>query len=250
MMDPNDAIINPVWGKGKPKLGPIAVMVATRDDLFRMRRILYLGGVRGSDLFMSRLYIGNRGRAAVSLTGPLIGAPYAAMVLEALIAGGARKIIFFGWCGAVSPRVKIGDVVVPSAAMIDEGTSIHYCPDEGVIATPSVYLRQQIRSMFKKKELNFHDGIVWTTDAVYRETPEKIERFQRRDVLAVEMETSALLSIGRFRKIDIGAVLVVSDELSTFSWKPGFSNEHFRKRLDEVAEVISLLSHHLYQSTD
>lgn len=249
-MNPNDAIINPVWGKGTPKLGPIAVMAATRNDLYRLRRILDLGGVRGSDLFVSRIYVGNGGRAGVSLAGPLIGAPYAAMVLEALIAGGARKIIFFGWCGAVSHSVKIGDVIVPSAAMIDEGTSIHYCPDNGVIATPSVYLRQQTRSMFKKKGLDFHDGVVWTTDAVYRETPEKIERFQRRDVLAVEMETSALFSVGRFRRIDVGAVLVVSDELSTFSWKPGFRNAHFRKSLDDVAEVISLLSRHLHQSTD
>jgi len=245
----NDAIINPIWGKRLPKLGPVAVMAATRNDLDRLRRALDMEAVRGSDLFISRVFVGSEGRAGVSLAGPLIGAPYAAMILEALIVGGARKIIFFGWCGAVSCNVKIGDVVIPSAAMIDEGTSTHYQPNDAKFATPSVSLRQQTQRMFKKKGLNFHDGVVWTTDAVYRETREKVEHFQRRDVLAVEMETAALFSVGRYRKVDVGAVLVVSDELSTFSWKPGFRNARFKKSLGDTADVISLLGRHLHQST-
>ena len=61
-----------------------------------------------------------------SITGPFIGAPYAAMLLETLIAWGARRIIFLGWCGAVAEEVKIGDIILPTAALIDEGTSGHY----------------------------------------------------------------------------------------------------------------------------
>lgn len=248
--EPHEAIINPVWANSASKPGTVTVLTATRSDLDRLRR--KLGPVRGqsSDLFMSRMLVGCEKNANVALVGPLVGAPYAAMVLEVLVAGGARKIIFFGWCGAVSPRVKIGEIVIPSAAMIDEGTSRHYHADEGLLALPSADLRQQIRGMFNKIEIPFHDGIVWTTDAVYRETREKVDRFQRQGLLAVDMETSALFSVGRFRRVDVAAVLVVSDELSTFCWKPGFRSARFRKRLEDVAEAIILLSRNLDQSTD
>jgi len=243
--DANDAIINPVWGEKAPKLGPVAVMAATRSDVDRLRCSLDLDAVDGRDLLASRLFVSDEGGAGVSLVGPLVGAPYAVMVLETLIAGGVRNIIFFGWCGAVSRDLKIGDIVVPSAAIIDEGTSRHYHPVNDVFAVPSEYLRQRVRRIFKQKGRYFHEGVVWTTDAVYRETRDKVECFQRRDVLAVEMEASALFSVGRFRKVDVGAVLVVSDELSNFSWKPGFRKARFIKSLDEAAEIVSVLSRHL-----
>ena len=221
------------------------VMAATRNDLDILRRKLGLGKVRAGNLFMSKLFVGSGSREGVSLTGPMVGAPYAAMVLETLIAGGAQKIIFFGWCGAVSRSVKIGDIVVPASAIIDEGTSNHYQLDDDLIAKPSASLLQLSKSVLKEKDLSFHEGVVWTTDAIFRETRERVENFQRQHVLAVDMETSALFSVGIFRKVDVAALMVVSDELSTFSWEPGFCSERFRKSLDDVAEAISLLSRHL-----
>ena len=92
-----------------------------------------------------------------------------------------------------------------------------------------------------KKKIKFHDGIVWTTDAIYRETQEKLEYYQAKDVLAVDMELSALFTVGRFRNIEIGSILVVSDELSTYKWRPGFREKRFIKTRKIVAEAIKNL---------
>jgi purine-nucleoside phosphorylase len=78
-----------------------------------------------------------------------------------------------------------------------------------------------------KNQIDFHAGAIWTTDAVYRETREKVESYQKQGVLAVEMEVSALFSVARFRQVELGAMLVVSDELSALKWRPGFKDKRF-----------------------
>jgi purine-nucleoside phosphorylase len=84
-----------------------------------------------------------------------------------------------------------------------------------------------IGRLLTAKQIVFHAGAVWSTDGVYRETREKVETFQRAGVLAVEMEISALFSVARFRGVELGGILVVSDELSSFVWRPGFKDDRF-----------------------
>ena len=98
---------------------------------------------------------------------------------------------------------------------------------------------ETIKAVLRRFNLDFHEGKVWTTDAIYRETRQKIEQFQKKGALAVEMELSALFSAGRYRGVDVAAVLVVSDEVSTFTWRPGFRDKRFIKSRKAVAEVIS-----------
>jgi len=136
---------------------------------------------------------------------------------------------------------KIGDVIVPNSAIIDEGTSKHYLADNNSPALPSKSALKRIRNALSKKGVNFREGPVWTTDAVYRETREKVEHFQKKDVLAVEMESSALFTVGSFRKVEVGGILVVSDDLSTFEWRRGFSDKRFIENRRAVAEVIHWL---------
>ena len=80
--------------------------------------------------------------------------------------------------------------------------------------------------------------MIWTTDAIYRETPEKVKKHQRNGVLGVEMEGSALFTAARFRNVDAGAVMVVSDELSELSWRPGFSASNFKQARRAVSEAM------------
>ncbi|MFC1815368.1 nucleoside phosphorylase [Thermodesulfobacteriota bacterium] len=241
MTNAYDAIINPVKGKDSPELGPLAVMVASQNDLDFLCRQLNLGRQHGRNFFMSRLFVGNGPRKCLALTGPMIGAPYAVMLLETLIAWGTQKIIFFGWCGAVSPKVKIGDIIVPAAAMVDEGTSRHYAANENLMSGPSQDLLQKIKTTLQDQGLCFHEGLVWSTDAIYRETREKVEHLQGKDVLAVEMEMSAIFSVGRYRQVDVGGILVVSDEVSSFKWRPGFKNSDFKQGRQHAANVICRL---------
>jgi purine-nucleoside phosphorylase len=241
---PEDAIIRPVKGKNTPDLGPAVVMVANELDLRCLCRRMAFED-QFSSLFMSRVYSRNQRFGSISVTGPFIGAPYAAMLLETLVAWGARKILFFGWCGSISRDVKIGDIIVPPCAMIDEGTSIHYQKDRQAEVPASNGVNKKIKEALRRHGFFFHEGPVWSTDAIFRETREKVEHFQQKKALAVEMELSALYSVGRFLGVGIGAILVVSDELSTLKWQHGFKDERFKQSRQAACEVISGLCEEL-----
>lgn len=240
MSGQNSAIVNPKKGKNAPDLGPVAVMVSSDADLRTFCRAARVNSDSFSDLLMGKIYL-CQDVPDISITGPIIGAPYAAIILETLIAWGARKIIFFGWCGAIAPQVRIGDIILPAGSFIDEGTSRHYNDQAGEKSAPSGYILQKVRSTLSDKGLAFHEGSVWSTDAIFRETEEKIRHYQSRDVLAVDMETSALFTIGAFRNVDVGAVLVVSDDLSDLTWRPGFKEKRFRDSRRRAADLIGLL---------
>jgi uridine phosphorylase len=235
---PTDAIIFPKKGKRSPPLGPFGVIAGTETDLTLLCNLLDLDKSQYQKLFTSRLYVAGRPGAGFSLTGPLIGAPYAAMVLETLIAWGARKIIFLGWCGSISQKVVIGDIIVPTSAIIDEGTSGHYKEDDNRISFPSELMVTKVKAALDRNRVNYHHGSVWSTDAIYRETRDKVENYQRQDVIGVEMEISALFTVAKFRKVDMGAMVVVSDELASFKWRPGFKMNEFKHGRKAACTVI------------
>ena len=241
----SDGIVNPVKGKNSPNLGPVAVMVSTQADLSLFCSLTDLDEEKYRNLFVSRLYIGNTAETGFAVVGPFVGAPYAAILLETLIAWGAEKIIFFGWCGAISHDVKIGDIIIPTGAIIDEGTSKHYHQEEDGVSRPSSYILKNTKETLTKAGLAFHEGIVWSTDAIYRESCEKVKYYQEKDVLAVEMELSALFTVGKFRNVQMGGILVVSDELSTLTWRPGFREQRFKENRMAVNIAIKALCHSL-----
>lgn len=238
-----DAVIDP-GGAMKPiNLGPVAIMAATRPDFDLLKKGLSLTGDPFRDLLYSRLYYSDPSKVAV--VGPMLGAPYAVMILETLIAWGVRKVIFWGWCGAVGHQVKIGDILIPTGAIVDEGTSQHYSDHKSEPNNPwpepSKEILAEIDTVGESLPVSLHHGLVWTTDAVYRETGEKIRYYQKKDVLAVDMETSALFSVARFRKVALGGILVVSDELSTLQWNPGFNSESFKQGRKAALEMVKRL---------
>jgi len=239
----NEAIVNPAKPKNAPDLGPVAVMAATRTDLFSLCGLFNFDKNDFYRLMISRLYSDRLHPDGVSVTGPFVGAPYAVMLLETLIAWGVRKIIFLGWCGAVSGKVKIGDIILPTAAVIDEGTSAHYGPMDNGFSRASSSLVSMIRQVLNKNQIDFHAGAIWTTDAVYRETRQQVESRQQDGILAVEMELSALYTVAQFRQVALAGILVVSDELSSLDWRPGFKDERFvqgrRTAYRVVAELCS-----------
>jgi nucleoside phosphorylase len=242
-VDSHDAIVYPLSGEKTPNLGPFAVLAAAQPDMAALCHLLSLPEEGRSRLFLSSRYADPRQPGGGTLVGPVIGAPYAAMLLENLAAWGVRKVVFLGWCGAVSPEVHIGDLVLPTAARIDEGTSAHYLSGDAVESLPSDSLAAAIGRVLDNGRVSFHAGKVWSTDAIYRETREKVRHFQAQQVLAVDMETSALFSVGRFRKLEIAALLVVSDEVSALRWLPGFKHERFKLGRDAACKVV----HDLWQ---
>jgi len=234
------AIVNPIRNAGTPLLGPVAVLAATEPD---MRGLAGQFGYPESDgrrLFISRLYNDPERPETAALAGPMIGAPYAVMILETLIAWGARRFVFMGWCGALSPDLRFGDLMVPTSALIDEGTSAHYLGDAARSA-PGSRMAAAIGEALQAGKSNHraHTGAVWTTDAVFRETRERLATFQERGALAVDMETSALFTVAAFRQVEIGALLVVSDSLAGADWQPGFRDPRFKASRQAAHRVLS-----------
>lgn len=236
----SEPIIQPRKGKRSPEIGPVAVLAATRNDLKSLCKLFDFVNADANPLFISSIFADPSKNEGISLTGPMVGAPYAVMILETLIAWGARKFVFLGWCGAISKQVKIGDIVLPTSAIIDEGTSGHYTPDRGN-SQPSRDMVGSIKAMLRENGVEFHDGPVWTTDAVFRETRDKVQAYQREGILAVEMETSAVFSVAEFRTVEAAAMLVVSDELSGNEWEPGFKHKRFQQGRKDACRMVSNL---------
>ncbi len=163
----------------------------------------------------------------ISLFGTPLGCPQAALMLERLIAMGAKRILVFGCCGSLQPGLQIGHLVVPCAAVGEEGTSAHYPLPKGAEAKADEEIFRLCVDMARQRDFRSAAGKVWTTDALFRETHEKTRRYSEMGLLAVEMEISALFTIAAFRKVRIGGVLVVSDELASLKWKTGFQNSAF-----------------------
>ncbi len=240
IMDRDTAIINPARAEHIPDLGPFAVMVSSGGDFKRLCGHLNLAD-RPVRLMMSKVFPSAGKAERFSVAGPVVGAPYATLVLESLIAWGVREVVYVGWCGAIDPSLETGDILVAAGAVVDEGTSPHYGTATGETADADPQLTARLTEAFRERELPFRSGTVWTTDAVYRETREKVEHFRNIGTQAVEMELSALFTVARFRGIRAGAVLVVSDDLSDFTWRPGFTSHRFKQHRSAVIEVIQSL---------
>jgi uridine phosphorylase len=166
-----------------------------------------------------------------------IGSPAAAMVLEELVACGAKKVFEVGCVGALQPALKPGDMVVVSEAVRDEGTSRHYFP-QNVKLESSLRLSNLLAGVLSEKKLQYRIGPVWTTDGVYRETRRKLLRLRGEGVLGVNMETSALFAVAKHRGVEMASAQVVSDVLSEQGWLPAFRHRPVREALKALTECV------------
>ena len=162
-----------------------------------------------------------------------VGAPGAAMLFDTLIASGVKRLLMLGMAGSISTDCHIGDVVVPAWGIREEGTSHHYLrSDEQARASPDML--SDIRKHFG--HMGILEGGVWTIDAPYRETAEKVKAYSTNGVLVVEMECTALMSVAKYRKRSFGSVLVVTDEVRHDGWKKAFRGAKVRRTTRLVCE--------------
>ncbi|MFZ7125402.1 MAG: nucleoside phosphorylase [Desulfobacterales bacterium] len=227
----------PVW-RGDPLTGhDRALLVATSPDVRRLVRRQGMAQDAGVPLFTSRFYAE---RPPCAVVGPFIGAPHAVMLLETISAWGIRRLVLFGWCGAVHHDLTPGDLLIPSSAIPDEGTSRHYS-DATDAWTPSAGINRFLFESLSAHGLTTHQGPVWSTDAIFRETPGKIAAFREKGAVAVDMELSAVLAAGAALGVEVGAVLLVSDDVSGPRWRPGFSTDRFRRARNAVTTALMQL---------
>jgi len=172
----------------------------------------------------------------VSLVYASVGAAGTVMVMEELIACGARSFVGLGWAGSLQPHAPVGTLLIPTACLREEGTSFHYYPGE-VTLSPDRTLVDNLQQTAQELGIQALEGLQWTTDAPYRETIAKIEAYRQQGVLGVDMETSAMLALGLYRQVRVANLLVVSDELWQ-AWNPGFRSPELITATEQARLVV------------
>jgi len=147
----------------------------------------------------------------VSLLQGDFGAPAAACSLEMAIALGCKILFVFGLCGGVGKNLEVGDLVLPTKILREEGTSFHYISGNKNIL-PDNYLSECLIEFLKRRNVSFFTGTTVTTDAVFRQTRKKELHWRENGIIGVDMESSALLSVANYYRIPAVCMLVVSDK--------------------------------------
>ena len=182
------------------------------------------------------------GHAAVA-SGFGVGAPVAALVMEHLIAWGVRRFFSIGFAGALQSGAAVGDIVVCSGAVRDEGVSHHYAAAERY-AHPSEGLSDVLRAELTSHGLDHTTGETWTVDAPYRETVAEARHYQAEGVLCVEMEAAAVFTVARQRGVEAAAAFVISDSLAEEQWNPRFFDPGLLEALFRVADAAAACAVH------
>lgn len=159
-----------------------------------------------------------------------IGGPYTVLVAEQMAVCGATAIVGLASAGRIGRALPLPGIVIADEAVRDEGTSLHY-----LHATRTVradwQLAVALTAAMKPIALPVRRGLVWTTDAPYRETRSQIDQWAQRGVLAVEMQAASLFAFGQARHIATGLVAHITNGLD-------HDGEPFHKGPDNVDELI------------
>jgi len=235
----SNVVIKPTKAKSEPLLGPDALMVAIPSDLQYIADLSHAERANKGKASPFKLFIIKKKDEGLpcGLAGPLLGAPQGAIVMEKLIALGAKRIWVLGWCGSLQPNIAIGDLIIPTVALSEEGTSAHY-PVNKKSKQTNPFLNKRLEDALQKANLPFKKGPVWTTDALYRETAEKVTEYGKRGYLAVEMEMSALINVAIYRSVKLAGLLIVSDELFSLQWHYGFGLNKLKKASRDAGRLL------------
>lgn len=140
-----------------------------------------------------------------------MGSPNAATVMDLVSIIQPKAVLFLGKCGGLKRKNKIGDLILPIAAIRGEGTSSDYLPSE-VPALPAFALQKAISTTIRDYGLDYWTGTIYTTNRRVWEHDERFKKYLRRiRVMGIEMETATIFSVGFYNKIPTGALLLVSD---------------------------------------
>jgi uridine phosphorylase len=171
-----------------------------------------------------RVTVGNGGRYA----------PDTAITTEILCGAGAQSLIRVGSCGSLQEHIQIGDLVIVTGALRGDGTSRYYVAesfstiaDAGIVAALS--------KAADALNVRYHLGWIFTTDALFQETPQLIEQLRQQNISSIDMVTSTFLTIAQVRGKKAGAVLAVSDEC--LHGKFGFRDQAFFDAEQKTIEV-------------
>lgn len=187
-----------------------------------------------------------------------MGSANAATVMDLLGAIDPKAMLFLGKCGGLKKKNKIGDLILPIAAIRGEGTSNDYFPPE-VPALPAFNLQKAVSTTIRDHGLDYWTGTVYTTNRRVWEYDARFKKYLRKTrAMAIDMETATLFIVGFANGIPSGALLLVSDQpmipdgVKTSDSDKAITKEYVEKQLkigiDSLKQLINvgLTVKHLY----
>jgi AMP nucleosidase len=159
-----------------------------------------------------------------------MGSPNAATIMDLLTAINPKAVLFLGKCGGLKKKNKLGDLILPIAAIRNDGTSDDYLPPE-IPALPAFSLQRAVSSTIKNHERDYWTGTVLTTNKRVWEYDERFKKYLTKTrAMAIDMETATIFTVGFHNEIPSGALLLVSDQpmIST-----GIKTSRSDKKIDD-----------------
>jgi DeoD family purine-nucleoside phosphorylase len=171
---------------------------------------------------------------SVQTTG--MGCPSAAIAVEELVMLGAKNVLRVGTCGAYDPRMRLGDLVIATAAAPSDGTMLTYT--EGLPYAPAASF-EVVHAAFHAAEregVRTWVGPVVSSDVFYHPERTLWQRWNRFGILGVEMESSAVFTLAAMHGIRAGCLLTVSDTLHTVEFER-ISDDDLRRAVDGMVRL-------------
>lgn len=179
-----------------------------------------------------------------------MGSPNAATIMDLLKAINPKAVLFLGKCGGLKRKNRLGDLILPIAAIRGEGTSNDYLPPE-VPALPAFALQRAVSTMIRDLGYDYWTGTVYTTNRRVWEYDNEFKiRLRKMRCMAIDMETATVFSVGFANQIPSGALLLVSDQpmipegVKTEESDTVVSNEHVKKHIQIGIEALKLICRH------
>ena len=153
----------------------------------------------------------------VALIQGFIGGPGTAFFTEILITLGFETFLVCGGAGALYDDIGVGNIIIPTAAIRDEGTSYHYLPPSREVEMDPKMVAA-LEKALTERNIPHQVGKTWTTDAFFRETSEKVALRKSEGALVVEMEAATFFALAQYRNVTIAQILYAGDNVSGEAW--------------------------------
>ena len=141
-----------------------------------------------------------------------MGSPNAATIMDLLSAVDPKAVLFLGKCGGLKRKNRVGDLILPIAAIRSDGTSNDYLPNE-VPALPAFKLQSAISAAIIRDRKEYWTGTVYTTNRRVWEYDDRFKKYLvKTRAMAIDMETATIFTVGFANEIPTGALLLVSDQ--------------------------------------
>ena len=161
----------------------------------------------------------------ILITLGAVGCPSCGGNLDLFNAMGITKVMFCGGGGVLDKNIEVGRILVVDGAIRDEGFSYHYIkPSKYIYTDPAV--TGKITRYLEDNSIAYIQGLTWTTDAIFRETADRIALRREEGAKIVEMEQAGCIAVAQFRGFDYGALIYGGDDVSQDEW----SNRSWRSR--------------------